>query len=538
MPPYVFRSGTGHQGRQVAAGPGGSNIPHGSHLVPGLSSGYQQGAGQRDTASGGGRRIGLPPGAPRRGSRAARPGHSVGGGRKLTAAQRRQQADRRFLQALKKAGVHPVPYQGGPWSIFTNGGGDLVAKVWAEELLKSIGAPTSPGNVAFIYQWEKSEGGGGQYNPLNQGEVPGQPQLTYSSNPQFHGGAAGYKSWEAGIAGAKSYLFNESGGTPGFQGIAAALRANNPALAKQRLIASPWAKSHYGGGANWANVAPPGGSIPSLPPLSNVPIAGPPGGVSPAPSPTPGVAPSAAGGKGTRAGIKQSDTTAGGGGTGGGGGGGGGSSGLSGPAGTGATASGPSGGGGGLTGIFTELPGTGGVETLLGTSAGIADVGNALATASNTFSTVVSSVDWLFVPSHWVRILAGIGGTALTVGGVFQLSHTGSTVNVPMMGDVSSPRAVSLPLGILMVGAGGVLLFVAFHNLPSTVDNFPALVGWLSDEIRSGGKTPAFPPDQPPTPVAKAPVAGGIVGHVANAIKDFLNLISGGLAGIGTKVVP
>lgn len=52
------------------------------------------------------------------------------------------------------------------------------------------------------------------------------------------------------------------------------------------------------------------------------------------------------------------------------------------------------------------------------------------------------------------------------------------------------PRAASLPLGILLTGVGGVLLFVAFHNLPSSVTNLPGLIGYL---IASAGKqaTPA-----------------------------------------------
>ena len=53
-----------------------------------------------------------------------------------------------------------------------------------------------------------------------------------------------------------------------------------------------------------------------------------------------------------------------------------------------------------------------------------------------------------------------------------------------MAGGVGVPRAASLPLGILLVGGGSVLLFVAFHNLPANVQNFPDLIGYLVGSIR------------------------------------------------------
>ena len=144
------------------------------------------------------------------------------------------------------------------WSIFQQGGGNEVAVGWAESLLRLIGAPVTTGNKQFIYDWELSEGGGGVYNPLNQGPVPGQPQLT-TTGSQFGGGAANFASWAAGLKGAADYL-----AMPAYSGIRKNLRANNPVAARSALIASPWAASHYGGGAGFSNAPLPGGK-PVLP---------------------------------------------------------------------------------------------------------------------------------------------------------------------------------------------------------------------------------------------------------------------------------
>jgi hypothetical protein len=144
------------------------------------------------------------------------------------------------------------------WSIFQQGGGNEVAVGWAEQLLKLIGAPVTQGNKQFIYDWELSEGGGGVYNPLNQGPVPGQPQLT-TSGSQFGGGAANFASWAAGLKGAADYL-----AMPDFRAIRTDLRANKPVAARAALIASPWAASHYGGGSGFSNAPLPGGK-PVLP---------------------------------------------------------------------------------------------------------------------------------------------------------------------------------------------------------------------------------------------------------------------------------
>lgn len=150
------------------------------------------------------------------------------------------------------------------WSIFSDGGGDQVAVGWAQQFLTALGAPVTPGNVQFVYDWEKSEGGGGKYNPLNTGPVAQHPEWT-TTGEQFGGGAADYASWDAGIMGPVYYLQHYQQAT--YSKILQALQNNDPVGARAALIASPWAASHYGGGANFSNAPVPGGT-PILPPTS------------------------------------------------------------------------------------------------------------------------------------------------------------------------------------------------------------------------------------------------------------------------------
>ncbi len=158
------------------------------------------------------------------------------------------------------------------WSIFKQGGGPLVAKGWAEQFLTKLGAPVTPGNVQFVYQWELAEGGGGKFNPLNQGPVKGHPELT-TTGSQFGGGAADFASWEAGLQGAYDYLHYGH-----YKGVLAGLMNNDPVSARNALIASPWAASHYDYGRHWpVNATAPGGAavLPStISGLGNVTPAG------------------------------------------------------------------------------------------------------------------------------------------------------------------------------------------------------------------------------------------------------------------------
>lgn len=141
---------------------------------------------------------------------------------------------------------------GEPWSIFTQGGGPGAAATWADDALREIGAPLKTDNEQFIYDWEVSEGGGGAYNPLNQGPDPNHPNYT-STGSQYGGGAANYTSWQTGLKGTKDYL-----NMPAYSSIRDDLRSDNPVQARTDLINSPWAGSHYGGGSGFSDAALPG----------------------------------------------------------------------------------------------------------------------------------------------------------------------------------------------------------------------------------------------------------------------------------------
>lgn len=139
------------------------------------------------------------------------------------------------------------------WSIFSDGGGDGAALTWARQFLQALGVPVTASNVTFVYQWEKSEGGGGKYNPLNQGPVPGNSSLT-STGQQYGGGAADFVSWAAGIQGAVDYLHMSN-----YTQVFNALKAGDGYAAMKALWASPWASSHYGYGSGWSSATPPSG---------------------------------------------------------------------------------------------------------------------------------------------------------------------------------------------------------------------------------------------------------------------------------------
>jgi hypothetical protein len=144
------------------------------------------------------------------------------------------------------------PEPGVPWSIFQQGGGPGAAATWADDALREIGAPLTTGNEQVIYDWETSEGGGGWYNPLNQGDDPSDPSLT-STGSQYGGGAANYVSYSAGLKGFKDYM-----AMPDFSSISADLHANDPQQARTDIIDSPWAASHYDWGASFSDAALPG----------------------------------------------------------------------------------------------------------------------------------------------------------------------------------------------------------------------------------------------------------------------------------------
>ncbi len=245
-----------------------------------------------------------------------------------------------------------------PWSIFDQSDGEGLAVGWADSLLRAIHAPLTAGNEQVVYDWEKSEGGGGRYNPLNQGPVPNEPGLT-TSGSQYGGGAADYASWSDGVTGAADYL-----AMPNFAAIRSALRSNNPAAARSDIVSSGWAASHYDNGAAFSDAPLPGKSQ-ALP----------------------------AGG------------SAGSGGSGGGGVGGVITTGL-------LDAISPL----GLGNLFGG--GSGGILSLPDSVAGIAAV---LAEIPRKLASLFTVLAWLASPVSWLRIFVGAAGIAAAAGGVVAL---------------------------------------------------------------------------------------------------------------------
>lgn len=95
------------------------------------------------------------------------------------------------------------------------------ARQWAQDFLKSIGAPTSPGNVQVIENWEMAESGqgGGLYNPLNSTELaPGSTPL-----PGNGAGVQDYVSYQQGIQAAHATYTQTQ-----WAGVVNALKANKP----------------------------------------------------------------------------------------------------------------------------------------------------------------------------------------------------------------------------------------------------------------------------------------------------------------------
>ena len=121
---------------------------------------------------------------------------------------------------------------------------------------------------------------------------------------------------------------------------------------------------------------------------------------------------------------------------------------------------------------------------------GLGGIAQAISSAAAPFQAAAQIIDFLLLPTNWVRIVAGVTGGLLAITGIFTLSHVGGTIP----GTGMSARPAALPVGIGMTGLGAVLLFVAFHNLPGEPGNLTELLGSLRDEAQqtaSGQKAAA-----------------------------------------------
>jgi len=122
----------------------------------------------------------------------------------------------------------------------TGPGVAMTAEQWAVDLLTLLGAPTNAGMVNFIWEWEASEGGAwrnsNKHNPLNIAAFDNNPNNPMSNFP----------TWGSGLIKTAQVL-----GQSNFVGLLGAIKSGDPGKALAALVASPWASSHYNGGASF-----------------------------------------------------------------------------------------------------------------------------------------------------------------------------------------------------------------------------------------------------------------------------------------------
>lgn len=155
------------------------------------------------------------------------------------------------------------------------------------------------------------------------------------------------------------------------------------------------------------------------------------------------------------------------------------------------------GGGGGFWTMWNVVPGTGiPIGWVAGAASSTTDIATALGEIQHDASEFLGWIAWLFVPSHWIRIicfllgvpLVGLGVVTMTKGSIYGPAQPvvqvaqGQGAPVPSGGGSIAPA-----VGIAEVTFGAVLLFIAFHNLPENVQNFPQLLAY----VQSGAGTAA-----------------------------------------------
>lgn len=130
---------------------------------------------------------------------------------------------------------------------------------FAMDLLAALGntQPTAD-TVAFVVEWTLAEDSGNgalaRNNPLNTTQSSGAANMIINSD-----GVKGYATYQDGLDATVTTITNGL-----YNPLVYALQTNDAAGALQALIASPWAASHYGGGAGWPRV-----DVPSAEPQPN-----------------------------------------------------------------------------------------------------------------------------------------------------------------------------------------------------------------------------------------------------------------------------
>jgi len=122
-----------------------------------------------------------------------------------------------------------------------------------------------------------------------------------------------------------------------------------------------------------------------------------------------------------------------------------------------------------ISAAATELGGA--ISGGVGTAQSLEGIWQSFDTIAKDFEAALQGIEWLFVPSHWVRIIAFAFGVGLGIPGLSHLAKAGQ-------GDMS------LAIGILLTVTSGLCFFVAFHNLPDDITSFSDLLQWESDALR------------------------------------------------------
>ena len=126
-----------------------------------------------------------------------------------------------------------------------------------------------------------------------------------------------------------------------------------------------------------------------------------------------------------------------------------------------------------IGGFFQELGSLAGLSAPPG---GASNPVSGLSDLLGYLGQILHGFEWFFVPSHWVRIMSGAGGVLLLIPGLHALMQSAS----------GNTGDASLVIGILLVTISGVLLFIAFHNLPDQVTDLQSLLGWMTQSVSEG----------------------------------------------------
>ena len=311
---------------------------------------------------------------------------------------------------------------------------------FATAILQALGAPVNPANVGSLNDWFALEGGGGANNPLNT------TLATSGSTGSINSvGVQSYGTPAEGVAATVDTLDSGS-----YNAIVSALKSGQGLTGTSASVAeelSAWSGGGYSsvtGGTAAAAAAPGGASSPFAGATANASAS-----LTAATTPSDALSLGAA--------VQDAATSL--------------TSDISGTGTTGAAG----------TASATGASAAGSTDASLLSNP--LDIVSALARIAKDFNTLVTlfnallaDIEWLFVPSNWVRIFSFLFGVGALLPGLWALMKTGSG----QKGDIT------MALGILLVTFAGVMLFIAFHNLPTDVTDLGGLLDYISEGVIAG----------------------------------------------------